>query len=1539
MEHADTLCDIVEQVRAQQPLDSALDYAFMYTTRTQELSVYLNATCPSSLNKNEKLVTSTPMNKIKKVRFQEPKKSTSNTPTQADSQNFKNINKSLLTSIGVKSPTSASGSSLQAIQRKIGSREHLVATRRIKSGKSNKKKDWKPKCKVFTNVGYRWIPTRRTLTIDGNKCPLTRFTSTTVVPSKKIVLAKALKKTIPSRTDRPLVFRLGLLQAHDQIAVSAHQFGQQVYSKDVGKLKPKADIGIFICYSPVKKAYRVYNKRTHLIMETIYVEFDELTKIAFEQFGPGPELQLTTLGTISSGLPPSVLSRASPATTTLPNPVDKTSTPSSTLVHQDAPSASTSLTLEDSQEPVLHQDVKRDEFGGILKNKARLVAKGFRQEEGIDFEKSFAAMSTMGKMSFLDYKFLKVPEASLLTSQNMLYIIKKYDMESSDSIDTYMVDITKLDEDLQAMPLDPTRYRESMANEQQDGKQQQNMLDVLLVPIDEQGRLQLMIYQDFLCFKLHRKCSQSDQVLRNLKFPNKGAKYPVFGMTITMVMMNDEIKASADYADYLAKFKGGKLKGRGGGLVTKKGVENDLDSKEKEEEDEIPLKAKKASKRDFILQQRPKGLGEGSGVTPTVPDRPSQKGPNEGSGVTPIVLDKPKDGSSNPKIIGGPATQTTILQNAAFQTDDLDAYDLDCDDISSAKAVLMANLSSYDSGIVSEQTPIEDYLDNEITNLDNGLHTELNEVKTVFNQMEVGVKQCSIGKNILIFKRKNFFLDNDRLLKHIICHDVMNIVMHTDSISENLFPVNNNKCLVHDNLEIEQLEQENDHLFELLLSQDIVHIYVNSLATRTYGREMQQSFINVYHENLVPKAELAKKENMVEKKVLNEIALTFEDARALIPLDNDLDSACKCAKQIQEVLVYVTTTCPSLIKPSEKLVAIISLNKNKKLSEDLGKLKPKVDIRIFIVRVVAAQRPADSTGIPLSTSVDQATSYAKPSSEESSSRDFITTNVHSFNQSPEHLSKWTCVEKLNTFMAKYEAFITLNDYPQRLLRVTLRTAMYLLKSDSYPGCTLLREKLEEDLVTYFQNIQNTFESSDGSTNVVNAPREPFVVKQDHGVNPPHIDECCCECGEALDGIFCQQCTCKSCGKGAHIGYNCPPTVPIIFNPKPCNQTMNNEPPQTLPSFDPTCYFEKENSLPCVSKPNLVDQSPNVFNPSPQPPIYSCEFCGSNAQYGHYCIPQVPFIYLEPGYSQDFNSPKFNRYSFFKMQKVLLLAWDRVFEIKDAFGNKQYKPEDIQELFRKLLDDLQNIHKELAEFINSPGWNRPAVYDDDDDDDDVDYTIAITPVLSTEEPDNSLSMGDEHLETIPAMESDGASPHDSEVVSLEVAEIVIPEDEEIEDDKLQISSGSTTTQSDISLPEYDLFIFDLSNDQFPPTDRSDFTHEEFGDEPAHIISPPEYDCFYFRNLPDLVEDDHSPLLAYAVRIFLAYLTYPVIPPYLHSFRNEDTIFDPDIIINHFYSFKPGLSHRCGTFKKFNTHHSHLNESLMEMLFSTLFPMDQ
>nr|GEY28296.1 retrovirus-related Pol polyprotein from transposon TNT 1-94 [Tanacetum cinerariifolium] len=48
-------------------------------------------------------------------------------------------------------------------------------------------------------------------------------------------------------------------------------------SQDLGKLKAKADIGIFMGYSPTKKAYRVYNSRTQKIQETVHVMFDELS--------------------------------------------------------------------------------------------------------------------------------------------------------------------------------------------------------------------------------------------------------------------------------------------------------------------------------------------------------------------------------------------------------------------------------------------------------------------------------------------------------------------------------------------------------------------------------------------------------------------------------------------------------------------------------------------------------------------------------------------------------------------------------------------------------------------------------------------------------------------------------------------------------------------------------------------------------------------------------------------------------------------------------------------------------------------------------------------------------------------------------------------------------------------------------------------------------------------------------------------------------------------------------------------------------------
>ncbi|GKD49001.1 retrovirus-related pol polyprotein from transposon TNT 1-94 [Tanacetum coccineum] len=91
-----------------------------------------------------------------------------------------------------------------------------------------------------------------------------------------------------------------------------HVFGALCYpindNNDLGKLDAKADIGIFVGHAPAKKVFKIYNKRTQKIIETIHVTFDELTPMASEQFSSGPGLHSMTPATSSSGLVPNTVS-------------------------------------------------------------------------------------------------------------------------------------------------------------------------------------------------------------------------------------------------------------------------------------------------------------------------------------------------------------------------------------------------------------------------------------------------------------------------------------------------------------------------------------------------------------------------------------------------------------------------------------------------------------------------------------------------------------------------------------------------------------------------------------------------------------------------------------------------------------------------------------------------------------------------------------------------------------------------------------------------------------------------------------------------------------------------------------------------------------------------------------------------------------------------------------------------------------------------------------------------------------------------------
>ncbi|GJV57081.1 hypothetical protein Tco_1458086 [Tanacetum coccineum] len=166
------------------------------------------------------------------------------------------------------------------------------------------------------------------------------------------------------------------------------------------------------------------------------------------------------------------------------------------------------------------------------------------------------------------------------------------------------------------------------------------------------------------------------------------------------------------------------------------------------------------------------------------------------------------------------------------------------------------------------------------------------------------------------------------------------IEMHADVESKCVLPANNNhlqydereKCYIHQNtkvldLEVELLKKENDRLLELIISQDIVHTVVNTLATIANHRNMEHSYLDEYNENLELLAELAKKIDMVEKaleahvdylkhtqKHDDTLHRIFEQARALQPLDSTLDSSCNVKHSVLNVnSKLICATCNECI--------------------------------------------------------------------------------------------------------------------------------------------------------------------------------------------------------------------------------------------------------------------------------------------------------------------------------------------------------------------------------------------------------------------------------------------------------------------------------------------------------------------------------------------------------------------------------------------------------------------------------------------------
>nr|GEU56541.1 retrovirus-related Pol polyprotein from transposon TNT 1-94 [Tanacetum cinerariifolium] len=559
-ESVETIRDIVEEAKVVWPLDRSIVSACRYTKHSQELLEYAIGTCPPGSQQRDKQLAHIPFIRKKQVTFTKPSdKSNSNTHKHVVKVKTQKTNVPVPPSTGVNSCS----------KHMMGDRSRLMNF--IK--------------KFIETVRFENDHFGAMMGYGDDVIGDSVISRAEVVATACYTQNISLIHTRHHKTPYELVHNKKLDLTFFRV------FGAFCYptndNENIGKLQPTADIGIFVGYAPSRKGYRIHNKRTRRIMETIHVQFDELTKpMAPVHLGTGPAPNFLTPGHITEPTymedhpvapvdnnpfvnvfalePHSEASSFGDISSTestyvsqklhhfkkwskdhpLDNVIGNPSRPVSTrkqlatdalwclyisVLSKVEPMNFKSAITEDcrfqAMQGEIHEfdrlqvwelvpqpdcvmiitlkwiyKVKLDEYGYVLKNKARLVAKGYRQEEGIDFEESFALVARIEAIRIfianaanhpthvyrlkkalyelkqapqawydtlsrflLDNKFSKGAVDPTLftqkTSKHVLLVqIYKFRMDSCNSVDTPMVDRLKLDEDPLGIPVDQTRF-------------------------------------------------------------------------------------------------------------------------------------------------------------------------------------------------------------------------------------------------------------------------------------------------------------------------------------------------------------------------------------------------------------------------------------------------------------------------------------------------------------------------------------------------------------------------------------------------------------------------------------------------------------------------------------------------------------------------------------------------------------------------------------------------------------------------------------------------------------------------------------------------------------------------------------------------------------------------------------------------------------------------------------------------------------------------------------------------------------------------